>query len=507
VSDNQEHTRPAPGGRPVRPAVFVEGALAAVPTRTLDGPATELVWELSFDGGVETAGPAGAARLAPAGLRISVDFDYLNPARLLALKVSAGIIADRRAGPDSARRRDIGRPEAALVDRLLGADLLGLLGQGDLDEIASTVPARPGWEHTGMLATLCTRLADSHRPLDGLWAAEAAHLVHLIDPAGGLNGWAADLAAAAAPALRALPAGLDSQLPPQALARLRAAILACAHAGVGNLGELGELAEVLGETDRHALDRQVEDALHHLLAALPVHAGAAMGPAAHRFAPPRDGSDHLTAPLDLSCRGLSSAQWHIDNDQRLVVVAYLDRRRDLPHFAERSEVRATTTDGLLVAAALSMRQQDGHLRATLPLPPSVSAENLFVCVGRDLPVQAITEDAFERRQTTTAARQHHTTPSLAEEIADILDPARVKQLSSSPGTDLAGARSLAWATTPSVQAAELEQQRLDHGGEAELSIEQTDQLTWAASQAGNNTLAAHLDRIANQTHDTLLNTL
>lgn len=511
MTDNQEHPPLSPAARPVRPAVYVEGVLRAVPTRTLQGPATELVWELSFDGGVETAGPAGVARLAPPGLRLTVAFDYLNPRRLLALNVSAGVIADRLAGPDSSHRRDIGRPEAALVDRLVGAELLAQLDRGDPDEINTTVPARAGWEQTGVLATLCTRLADNHRPLDGLWAAEAAHLVHLIDPAGGLSGWAADLAAAAGPALRALPAGLAAQLPPQSLARLHAAILACAHTGVA---DLGELAAGLAETDRDALDRQVEDALHDILAALPVHAGAAMAPAAHRAAPTDDpliigfrggiADQRQPARLDLSARGLGSAQWEI-SDGHLVVSAELDRRRDLPHFPERSQVRATTSDGILVGAAMSMRQEGGLLHATLPLPPGVSPQDLIVCVGRDLPVEAITEQAFDRRQTVAAARQQSKLRSLAEEIAEILHPHDI--FTAAQGSDnLAGARSLAWADTPNRYAAELEHLRLQRGGEPELTLEQTDQLTWAASQAGSN-IAAELDRIATQTHDTLLDAL
>lgn len=155
------------------------------------------------------AGPAGwvTARL-PGGISLTVD--YLDPSRILSLAVDGGTVEltdngleDHELQDDEGFELPAPIPPAdpatsAIVAALVGANVGVLLASADADGAIVDLDVSPRTFAAGRFALLSALLERTHRPLDSLWAAEAAMEVARIDVAtrDGASGFASAGAAA-----------------------------------------------------------------------------------------------------------------------------------------------------------------------------------------------------------------------------------------------------------------------------------------------------------------------
>jgi len=504
----------------------LEARLEATPVQTVEGLGTQLAWRVQVASGPTSAGTSGLATLAPPQSGLRVLFDYAVPGRLLGMLVPCGSILDTQGaevGRVEGHTPTLAHLDAALLDALVGWEVRRRLEQAGVAEVSTLVRPASSWARLGRLALLQTVLSDDPRPLDGLWAAEAVTMVDGLNrPA--LQPWAKELVGAAAPALRLLPESWASRdLPTDLLA----ALVACRR--VGFQADLGPLDRACREADELA----VEAALAEIEATAAsgttwsgsVEAGkdddlasmGRIGEAALLVAKgtARDSQLGLlrTAAFDHSALGsVRDASWEV-TDGHLHVVVTPESGQWPRSFAARVQVRATTrSSGLLVAAGLALDHGTEGLEATLRLPFEVDPEDLFVCVGRHLPVEAITPEGFERRQARAFARERLAEDGgrpklLAEKVGELLGQGELdKQIDSRPGErELAGARSLAWCSQHRADAARFELRRLEvDSGRRELTLEQSDRLIAAAATEGEHEVAARLDDLATEAYYDLI---
>jgi len=506
----------------------LEARLETTPTHTLEGVGVQLAWRVEVGPGPKSAGPGGVATLVPPGSGLRVLFDYALPGRLLGLWVPCGLILDTPGGASADRQGHPGlgldELDAAVVDMLVGWEVRSRLEDTGAQEVSALVEPSSSWATLGRLALLQTVLSDDPRPLDGLWAAEAAALVARLGQPG-LRSWAEALVAAAVPALRLLPSSwADRELP----AELLGSLVACRR--VTPQVDLGPLARASRETDEAAVEAAVamveeaawisdvdwgssvedgEDDEAALAGAVrrggPLVAMGATGPARGL----RNAAfDH--SALD----SVKEASWEVTDGQLHVEVAS-EAGRWPSSFASRVQVRATTrSSGLLVAAGLALGGGPGRWETTLRLPFEVDPDDLFVCVGRHLPLEAMTAEVFEERQARAWERERLFEEDgrpklLAEKLGELVDPAELEeQLGSEPDDGaLAGARSLAWCSGHRGDAARYELRRLDADGQIELTLEQSDRLIAAATTddtSDGGEVAERLDERATEAYYDLI---
>lgn len=457
-------------------------------------------WRLELDGVPGDVGVWGLAVLElPSGLRAG--FDYQNPADLKVLEV-----------PRSPRSRlddvEVVDPDDLEVVRsLLGDEVAGQLqridqrypaADGPSPTVAANLSPQPSWPIVGRLALLQAHLNDLARPLDGLWAAEAAAL---------LQGWgslelipyANHLAHEAASTVRLLqPDWVDpDRIDDPNAARLLAALLACADVAPSAdfgpfLDELRrlftpDLDAIIGELNSLGVDRDAELAL--------AVAGAQEARTSSVANDPLVLVDHTLQGLVAQATATVEPGW-IDVEVRpskLLADSGLGKRT-------RTRVTRVVDGGSrLVAMGLAMDPtENGTFITRLPLPPNTTQDSLCVVIGHSMSMVSEQPEDFEQRQARHFARRvldtRRTTGPSAELLrtarswleasgsrgASLVDGATPQPflaevlpttemidlpvlLDSDDGSDggeaLAGARSLLWPSAPSL-AAQLEARRL-----------------------------------------------
>jgi len=498
----------------------LEARLETTPTQTLEGVGVQLAWRVEIGPGPSGTGPAGVATLVPPGSGLRVLFDYARPGRLLGLWVPCGVILDTAdetlAGSNGEPVPRLTDLDAAVLDMLVGWEVRSHLQGAGVAEVSALVAPAVSWATLGRLGLLQTVLADDPRPLDGLWAAEAAALVARLDRPG-LRSWAERLVTAALPALQLLPESwAGGQLPPELLGSL----VACAR--LAPEVELGPLARACRQVDEAAIEAALAEVEEAAWSSESDWGGFVQGGEDDEIALAGAGlrGDQFVlmggagggqalrnAAFDYSALDtVRNVSWELTDGQLRVEVT-AEAGRWPSSFASRVQVRATThSSGLLVAAGLALGGKPGHWHTTLRLPFEVDPDDLFVCVGRHLPVEAITAEVFRERQARTWERERLLeqgerpkllAEQLAEQLGELVDTSQLEeQLGPDPGErSLAGARSLAWCAGRRGAAARFEVRRLEIDGPPELTLEQADRLIAAAATDNTDEGAEVADKL------------
>jgi hypothetical protein len=189
---------------------------------------------------------------------------------------------------------------------------------------------------------------------------------------------------------------------------------------------LGPLSDALGQHNADAIaaeaQRIVDDAIPEFEPSDPPAAARAERDRVHH------GGQVTQRPITVvvdhtAASPIETALASLDDGEVVVTLTPRHRKGVLPHALRRLEVRVSSPDGLLATGASFRPTPAGELTASLLVPPGTLAADLFVVVGRGLPLEPLDEASYRERQATVAARR----------IVDHL-----RTMSPPPTTDLGG---------------------------------------------------------------------
>ena len=401
---------------------FLQGRLDARPRPTAIGRSWAQHWVLAIGDGTEGSGPAEAASFTLPSTGITIWSDYADPGRLLQIDVPFGVVRTLGSNAERLAAGSFRADDLAVVERLLGPEVRATLEATTETTFEQAITRDPSWTAAGRIALAHTMLRDRMQPMSGLWALEVAELLAQLDAGPATADYRRALIEAATPGVSSLPVSL--------LPRVLSDVAPLGHLLAVTAGReghgMGPLSDALGLHNADAISaeaqRIVDAAIPEFEPSAPSAATRAERERVHHGGQVTERP--ITVVVDHTAASpIQTASASLDDGEVVVTLTPRQRTSVLPHALRRLDVRVSSPEGLLATGASFRPTQAGELVASLLVPPGTLAADLFVVVGRGLPLEPLEEASYGERQATMAARR----------IVDHL-----RTMSPPPTTDLGG---------------------------------------------------------------------